>query len=201
MSKLLRSLSVWGLLEGLVALSLISPASAANSDATKPEASTTPSADAQKPGSKPEAPAQGEAAKPEAPKSDAPEKPAEAAAPKSGDGEEASVAGVEKGGLKMQELLAEGFQIKTTVLVPAEIVTRQTGKVSPDALMTDGDATEGKRHRGLLLHAQILRKTSSRRVGDLQHVPLGGGVRIGSAGSRRKEDKSHECPPPRRRSA
>jgi hypothetical protein len=135
MSKLPRTLSVWGLLAGLVVLSLVSPACAADPEAAKPEASTTPNADAQKPDSKPEAPAQGEAGKPEAPKSDTPEKPGEAAAPKSEEGEEASAAGVEKGGLKMQELLAEGFQIKTTALVPAEAVTRQTGKVSSDALI------------------------------------------------------------------
>ena len=74
------------------------------------------------------------AGKPEAPESGTPEKPAEAAAPK--DEAEASSAGVEiKGELKMQELLAQGFQIKTTVLIPAEVVTRQTGKVTADALV------------------------------------------------------------------
>ncbi len=40
-----------------------------------------------------------------------------------------------KGGLKMKDLLAEGFLIRTTVLVPAEVVTRQLGKVSPDAIV------------------------------------------------------------------
>jgi len=38
-------------------------------------------------------------------------------------------------GVKMKDLLAEGFLIRTTVLVPADAVTRQLGKVSPDAII------------------------------------------------------------------
>ena len=37
--------------------------------------------------------------------------------------------------VKMKDLLAEGFLIRTTVLVPADAVTRQLGKVSPDAII------------------------------------------------------------------
>jgi hypothetical protein len=120
---------------GLVVFFPISPAGAADPDAAKPEASPTPGADAQKPDAKPEEPAQDETAKPEAPKSDTPEKPGDAAAPKSESESEASAAGETKGGLKMQELLAQGFQIETTVLVPTEMASRQTGKVTPDALI------------------------------------------------------------------
>ena len=38
-------------------------------------------------------------------------------------------------GVKMKDILAEGFLIRTTVLVPADAVTRQLGKVSPDAII------------------------------------------------------------------
>jgi hypothetical protein len=37
-------------------------------------------------------------------------------------------------GVKMKNLLAEGFLIQTTVLVPPDAVTRQLRKVSPDAI-------------------------------------------------------------------
>ena len=35
----------------------------------------------------------------------------------------------------MKDFLAEGFLIRTTVLVPTDAVTRQLGKVSPDAII------------------------------------------------------------------
>ena len=44
-------------------------------------------------------------------------------------------AGEIQSGVKMKDLLAEGFLIRTTVLVPAEAVTRQLGKVSPDSII------------------------------------------------------------------
>jgi hypothetical protein len=37
--------------------------------------------------------------------------------------------------VKLKDILAEGFLIRTTVLVPAEAVTRQIGKVSSDAAL------------------------------------------------------------------
>jgi hypothetical protein len=37
--------------------------------------------------------------------------------------------------VKLKDILAEGFLIRTTVLVPAEAVTRQIGKVSSDAVL------------------------------------------------------------------
>jgi hypothetical protein len=44
-----------------------------------------------------------------------------------------------KGGIqsavKMKDILAEGFLVRTTVIVPAEAVTRQIGKVSSDAVL------------------------------------------------------------------
>ncbi len=38
-------------------------------------------------------------------------------------------------GAKMKDILAEGFLIRTTVLVSADAVTRQIGKVSSDAIL------------------------------------------------------------------
>ena len=44
-----------------------------------------------------------------------------------------------KGGIqsavKMKDILAEGFLVRTTVIVPAEAVTRRIGKVSSDAVL------------------------------------------------------------------
>jgi hypothetical protein len=37
--------------------------------------------------------------------------------------------------VKMRDILAEGFLIRTTVLVPADAVTRQLGKLSPDSII------------------------------------------------------------------
>jgi hypothetical protein len=36
---------------------------------------------------------------------------------------------------KMKDLVGDGFLIRTTVLVPADAVTRQLGKPSPDAII------------------------------------------------------------------
>jgi hypothetical protein len=47
----------------------------------------------------------------------------------------AAVAGEIKSVVKMKDLLAEGFLIRTTVLVSADAVTRQLGKVSSDAII------------------------------------------------------------------
>ena len=63
-------------------------------------------------------------------------------------------AGEIQSGVKMKDLLADGFLIRTTVLVPAEAVTRQLGKVSPDCHHPDPAKRNGD--RGLLLHAQGL---------------------------------------------
>jgi hypothetical protein len=47
----------------------------------------------------------------------------------------AAVAGEIKSVVKMKDLLAEGFLNRTTVLVSADAVTRQLGKVSSDAII------------------------------------------------------------------
>jgi len=46
-----------------------------------------------------------------------------------------ATAGEIKSGVKMKGLLDEGFLIRTTVLVPADAVTRQLGKISSDAII------------------------------------------------------------------
>lgn len=142
MRSLVKVLPLWGFLIGLAILVPAPAAYAADSDtdSAKPGAKEdTPSADTknqEKPDVKPGEPAKGEAGKSERPASGKEEKPEETAAPENEREKEAVAAGVElKGGLKMQELLAQGFLIRTTLLVPAEMVTRQTGKVTPDALV------------------------------------------------------------------
>jgi hypothetical protein len=69
----------------------------------------------------------GDAAKDEAKPDEAPDAQAEDAPPAGG--------GEIQSGVKMKDILAEGFLIRTTVLVPADAVTRQLGKVSPDAII------------------------------------------------------------------
>jgi hypothetical protein len=56
-------------------------------------------------------------------------------APSGAEAEAPPPAGEIQSAVKMKDLLAEGFLIRTTVLVPAEAVTRQLGKVSPDAII------------------------------------------------------------------
>jgi hypothetical protein len=56
-----------------------------------------------------------------------PDAKAEEAPPAQGGGVQSAV--------KMKDILAEGFLIRTTVLVPADAVTRQIGKVSSDAVL------------------------------------------------------------------
>ena len=69
-----------------------------------------------------------EDAKPEDKPDEAPPAEAQTEGPPAGAGEIQS-------GVKMKDILAEGFLIRTTVLVPAHAVTRQLGKVSPDAII------------------------------------------------------------------
>ena len=127
--------------------------------------------------SEPKDDAAGDAAKPDDEGDDADEakdegKPDEAPPPdaKAEDAPPAG-AGEIQSGVKMKDLLAEGFLIRTTVLVPADAVTRQLGKVSagchhPDPAKRNGD-------RGLLLHAQGLCEGEPDRYRLLHRVPLG----------------------------
>jgi hypothetical protein len=118
MRKFIKDLLAFGAVCAIAVLCLALPVTAAPSDKTgAPEAS------------EPKDEADGDAAKPDEKGDEAPPPDAKAEdAPPAGAGEIQS-------GVKMKDLLAEGFLIRTTVLVPAEAVTRQIGKVSSDAII------------------------------------------------------------------
>ena len=113
----LHALSATGAAVLLLALALPLSAVAADKDASPekgaPEASEPKDADKSKEEAKPD----------EAPPPDA---KAEETPPAAG--------GIQSA-VKLKDILAEGFLIRTTVLVPAEAVTRQIGKVSSDAVL------------------------------------------------------------------
>ncbi|MFZ1070872.1 MAG: hypothetical protein WAN73_09630 [Methyloceanibacter sp.] len=115
--NVLQALSATGAAVLLLVLALPLAAVAADKDASPekgtPEASEPKDADKSKEEAKPD----------EAPPPDA--KAEEA--PPAGGGIQSAV--------KLKDILAEGFLIRTTVLVPAEAVTRQIGKVSSDAVL------------------------------------------------------------------
>ena len=115
--NVLQALSTTGAAVLLLVLALPLSAVAADKDAAPekgaPEASEPKDADKSKEEAKPD----------EAPPPDA--KAEEA--PPAGGGIQSAV--------KLKDILAEGFLIRTTVLVPAEAVTRQIGKVSSDAVL------------------------------------------------------------------
>ena len=114
MTKFIKELLAFGAIPAVVVLSLAHPAIAAPADKNgAPEAS------------EPKDGADGNAAKPD---EASPEDAKAEDAPPGGAGEIQS-------GVKMKDLLAEGFLIRTTVLVPADAVTRQLGKVSPDSII------------------------------------------------------------------
>lgn len=115
--NVLQALSATGAAVLLLVLALPLAAVAADKDASPekgaPEASEPKDADKSKEEAKPD----------ETPPPDA--KAEEA--PPAGGGIQSAV--------KLKDILAEGFLIRTTVLVPAEAVTRQIGKVSSDAVL------------------------------------------------------------------
>lgn len=85
------------------------------------------------PAAKPEAaaPSQSEGAKPEAGE---PAKPAETA-PSTGAGTPAAPSAGETPSDTLAALLKEGFSVRTTAFIPADAVTRQSGKASSDAIV------------------------------------------------------------------
>jgi len=115
--NVLQTLSATGAAVLLLVLALPLSAVAADKDASPekgaPEASEPKDADKSKEEAKPD----------EAPPPDA---KAEETPPAAG--------GIQSA-VKLKDILAEGFLIRTTVLVPAEAVTRQIGKVSSDAVL------------------------------------------------------------------
>jgi hypothetical protein len=122
MHKFIKDLPAWsavGVAAILLLLALSLAAAPADKDGASPEKGATPEA--------PE-PKDADKSKDEAKPDEAP--PADAKAedvPPAGGGIQSAV--------KMKDILAEGFLVRTTVLVPAEAVTRQIGKVSSDAIL------------------------------------------------------------------
>jgi hypothetical protein len=75
---------------------------------------------------------EGEAAKPEAGEA---AKPEDAAPPAAAQGPETPPAESESGPLSLAELTRDGFEIRATNFIPADAVTRQSGKVTSDAFI------------------------------------------------------------------
>ena len=120
MSRFIKMLPVWsavGVAALLLFLALPLAAAPADKDGASPEKGATPEAPEPKDADK----SKDEAKPDEAPPADAKAEDA----PPAGGGIQSAV--------KMKDILAEGFLVRTTVLVPAEAVTRQIGKVSSDA--------------------------------------------------------------------
>jgi hypothetical protein len=61
----------------------------------------------------------------------------------------------------LAELTKEGFEIRTTVFVPAEAVTRQSGKVSSDAIMVTLQKTTATAVCFYTLKAYVSKKLST----------------------------------------
>ena len=61
----------------------------------------------------------------------------------------------------LAELTKEGFEIRTTVFVPAEAVTRQSGKVSSDAIMVTLEKTTATAVCFYTLKAYVSKKLST----------------------------------------
>jgi hypothetical protein len=121
MSKFINGLPDWGAaIAGALLLSLALPLSVTAADKdTAPEKGAATEASEPKDADK---------SKDEAKPDEAPPPDAKA--------EEAPPAGGEiQSSVKLKDILSEGFLIRTTVLVPAEAVTRQIGKVSSDAIL------------------------------------------------------------------
>jgi hypothetical protein len=79
----------------------------------------------------------GEAAKPEAGGAQDAGKPDEGGPDQGEEGKEAeeALAGGEGGRVPLADLVKDGFVIRTTDFIPADAVTRQSGKVSSDAVI------------------------------------------------------------------
>jgi hypothetical protein len=123
MSKFIKGLSVWSAVSAVILsllLALPLAAAPADKDSASPEKGAAPEASEPKDADKPKDEGKPDEAPPSA------EKAAEEAPPAAG--------GIQSV-VKMKDILAEGFLIRTMVLVPAEALTRQIGKVSSDAIL------------------------------------------------------------------
>jgi hypothetical protein len=132
MSRFINGLLTWSAIAAFtLLLFLVLPLAAAPADkdsappekGAAPEASEPKDADKSKDEGKPE----------EAPPPDA--KPEGAPPPDAKADEAPPAAGGIQSAVKMKDILAEGFLIRTTVFIPADAVTRHVGEVSPDAVL------------------------------------------------------------------
>src|SRR5262245_57768470 len=171
MGKFIKTLQVAGAASAvilLLGLALPLTAVAADKDASPekgvPEASEPKDADKSKEEAKPD----------ETPPPDA---KSEEAPPAGGDIQSS---------VKLKDILAEGFLIRTTVLVPADAVTWQIGKVSSDAVLLTLQNTIAV----LLLHAQGLREGGPDRHRLLHRVSLRGVVSLLRPIQKPKEEAS-----------
>ena len=129
MNRFIKVLLVFGTVCAVAVLCLVHPLAAAPADKAGAPDASEPKDDSAGDAANPEKGDDADEAKDEGKGDEAPPPDAKAEeAPPAGAGEIQS-------GVKMKDLLAEGFLIRTTVLVPAEAVTRQLGKVSPDSII------------------------------------------------------------------
>jgi hypothetical protein len=123
--NVLQAWSVAGAVALLLSLALPAIAAPADKDSAPPAKGAAPEASEPKDSDKSK---DEEKSKEEAKPDETPPPDAKA--------EEAPPAGGEiQSSVKLKDILAEGFLIRTTVLVPADAVTRQIGKVSSDAVL------------------------------------------------------------------
>jgi hypothetical protein len=114
MSKFIKGLPVWSAVSAVILsllLALPLAAAPADKDSASPEKGAAPEASEPKNADKP---------KDEG---------------KEGRGGSSPAAGGIQSVVKRKDILAEGFLIRTMVLVPAEALTRQIGEVSSDAIL------------------------------------------------------------------
>ena len=143
MRGMVKGLPVW---RPLCAAAFLCVASAVS--AAEPEKGSTPPAEDGANASKSDVggagktesePSGSEASEPEAGTDSDADKPKDGDAEKQPEGEGPSNQGPQaadrKGAAKLKDLTADGFLIRTTVFVPADAVTRQTGRISSDAMV------------------------------------------------------------------
>lgn len=147
MRGLVQGLPAWRLLCAAAFLCLAPAVHAAETDKGSSPAESGVGASKPEPGTVESAPNDSEASGPkgtegeaEKPKEDGAEKPKEGETPPpeekaSDQGPPPGTEGEGRFSARLKDLIGDGFLIRTTVLVPAEAVTRQTGRISSDAII------------------------------------------------------------------
>ncbi len=135
LKEMLKGLVAWRLVCAALVICLAPAAYAADDDKDAPKAESGASAepsdakaaeDADKDDGDKQQSDEGDADKDGADKEDAKD---------SSDKEAAAPGENRKGSVRLKDLIVDGFLIRTTVFVPADAVTRQTGSVSADAMV------------------------------------------------------------------